>query len=527
MGMTPSGPTLRHESNATVTTGYSAVNFVPTDKIQTAVSYMDDYIVIDTLVPPSRYLPPTLSVTQLAAQMQTDLLNELNRLGLGKGSKVGAIAHPRSKEVEAEQFVRMPSGELIDPALAPTGHPDDSRRARLGIRSLRGEPLLSYFPTPAAAEMTMVGGKVTTCPCVCCRSHCVGADPKTKRLPVITRALAHDDADRLLLDAHTPVQASAPPSRAESPVAVRRTEPAVPAAVPAAAPAVRAEPSETKLRMRSAAPPTVPEPSTALGKPFTEPTAGRSVVRLVNGKREVRSVAPHKSLGDLRTAASLQPAPAPARRHLTPPRKLEPWEFETRPAARITVRPSGALGTASMPTKPEPATRNENGMGVFAPLQLSQDLETQLVLSEQVSPPRGAHTTPPLSSPSSFTSSRSQRETDSSPGSTHSVDSSSTPIAARYSRSTSNLRQKAREREREVPPMPPMPATIPEPIQPMQPSWIRAAPSAPTTPAKHFALGEYDYGSLPPRATTPGGTRVRIVSGNSPLNRPSRPHDRA
>ena len=162
-------------------------------------------------------------------------------------------------------------------------------------------------------------------------------------------------------------------------------------------------------------------------------------------------------------------------------------------------------------------------------LQLSDELASQLVLHDDVTPPRHVHaTTPPLSSPSSFTSSRSQRETDSSPGSTYSVDPSSTPIAARYSRSTSNLRQKARERE--LPPMPPMPTTVPQPIQPVQQP-VFGPSTAPTagsvTPAKQLALDEYEFRALPPRATTPGGTRVRIVAGNSPLTRAPYANDRA
>lgn len=481
------GPTLRHESNATVTTGSSAVSFVPTDQVQTAVSNYGDYIVIDTLVPPSRYLPPTLSVAKLAGQIQTDLVSELNRLGLGMGSRVASIAHPRSKEVEAEQFVRTPSGDLIDPALSSTGHPGDSRRAHLGVRSLRGEPLLTYFPPPAAAEPTSVGGQVTTCPCVCCRSHCVGADPQTKRLPILTGSLAADEAGNALVSA----------------------------------------PSAKEL---------VPSTSehTALGAPFSEAPSPRSIVRLVDGKREVRSVAPHKSLGDLRTTAAMQqPVPAlhASRRHLTPPsRKVETWEEEPRPAARITVRPSGALGTAQIPVSPAPPTRAEKGMSVFAPLQLSQDLESQLVLDESytqnhISPPRGVHTTPPLSSPSSYASSRYYRETDSSPGSAYSVDPSSTPIAARYSRSTSNLRQKA-AKDRELPPLPPMPTTIPAPIQPMQPTWAQRSQPAAQTPVKAPAhstpplqyeatMGQFGYEPSGPSQ----GTRVRVIAGNSPLNR--------
>ncbi|WFD42620.1 peptidylprolyl isomerase [Malassezia psittaci] len=468
----------------------AAVNFVPTDKIQTAVSYMDGYMVIDTLIPPSHYLPPTLDVTKLAAEMQTDLVNELNRLRLGKGSSVGAIAHPRSQEVEAEQFIRMPNGKLIDPALAPTGHPDDSRRARLGIRSLRGEPLLSYFPSPSAAEATYVNGVKTSCPCVCCRSNCPGANPHTKRLPVIESALAHDQYGHILLDENTPLVPSSSTSSSNTATELPRED-------------------EIRIAVKPSGP---VANSTTLGAPFAETSSGRSVVRLVNGKREVHNVAPHKSLGDLRATAPLQSNVAAERRHMTPPRKLETWQQPVSPSTRVTMRSSGiASNSSAKSTQPVndsahmPSSRMEKGMSVFAPLQLSDDLEHQLSLHEQVSPRRGTHTiTPPLSSPSSFTSSRSQRETDSSPGSNCSVDPSSTPIAARYSRSSSNLRQKARDRE--VPPLPRMPTTVPDPKESLrQPK-----------PSFHDALEEP---VLPQRSSTPGGARVRIVAGNSPLNR--------
>ncbi|WFC98533.1 hypothetical protein MYAM1_001261 [Malassezia yamatoensis] len=488
--MRGNGPTLRHEPNATVTTGYSAVNFVPTDKIQTAVSYMDGYMVIDTLIPPSHYLPPTLDVTKLAAEMQTDLVNELNRLRLGKGSSAGAIAHPRSQEVEAEQFVRLPTGELIDPALAPTSHPDDYRRARLGIRSLRGEPLLSYFPSPSAADTTYVNGVKTSCPCVCCRSNCPGANPHTKRLPVIDSALAHDQYGHVLLDENTPLVPSTSTSSSKNVTELPRRDEI----------RIAVKPSEPVAK------------SGTLGAPFAETLTGRSVVRLVNGKREVHNVAPHKSLGDLRATVPLQSSVSVERRHMTPPRKLETWQQPISPSTRITMRSTGtAPNSSTQPIQPVnesvhmPSSHMEKGMSVFAPLQLSDDLETQLSLQEQVSPRGGTHTiTPPLSSPSSFTSSRSQRETDSSPGSNCSVDPSSTPIAARYSRSSSNLRQKARDRE--VPPLPPMPITVPDPKEPLrQPK-----------PSFHDALEDP---VLPQRSSTPGGARVRIVAGNSPLHR--------
>ena len=124
---------------ATVTEGYSAVSFVPTDMPQTAVSVYEDMIVIDTIMPPTRYLPPTLSMSKLAAQMQTDLLTEIQRLGLGNGSQVGSIAHPRSEAAEAEPPRGMrKTGEQLSSKLRPK----DKRRAELGIRSLRGEPYL-------------------------------------------------------------------------------------------------------------------------------------------------------------------------------------------------------------------------------------------------------------------------------------------------------------------------------------------------------------------------------------------------
>ena len=77
-------PTVRKESSATITTGYSAVSFVPTEHVQTAVSEMDDHIVIDIIVPPTRYLPPTLTVAQIMKQIQEDLIRELENLGQGQ-----------------------------------------------------------------------------------------------------------------------------------------------------------------------------------------------------------------------------------------------------------------------------------------------------------------------------------------------------------------------------------------------------------------------------------------------------------
>ena len=102
-------PTLHHESSATVTKGHSAVSFVPTEHVQTAVSEFGDHIVIDTIIPPSRYLPPTLSVTKLANQIQTELEGELQRFGLGMGSQVASVAHPRSKEAVSYTHLTLPT----------------------------------------------------------------------------------------------------------------------------------------------------------------------------------------------------------------------------------------------------------------------------------------------------------------------------------------------------------------------------------------------------------------------------------
>ena len=209
---------------ATVTEGYSAVSFVPTDMPQTAVSVFEDMIVIDTIMPPTRYLPPTLSMTQLAAQMQTDLLAEIERLGLGNGSQVGSIAHPRSEAAEAEPPRGMrKTGEQLSSKLRP----QDKRRAELGIRSLRGEPYLSYFPAPKAGAPTVVNGVPTTCPCVCCQSGCSGPDPTTGRLAVISSSLA--------------------PEPQTQPTHVAKVAVAAPAAAPAAAAAPATPNKVTKV----------------------------------------------------------------------------------------------------------------------------------------------------------------------------------------------------------------------------------------------------------------------------------------
>ena len=72
--------------------------------------------------------------------------------------------------------------------------PEEVERARaLGIRSLRGEPYLTYFPDPEPAPPAQVNGAVTTCPCVCCRLGCPGADPETHRLPILEDALAPEE----------------------------------------------------------------------------------------------------------------------------------------------------------------------------------------------------------------------------------------------------------------------------------------------------------------------------------------------
>lgn len=194
--------------SATVTEGYSAVSFVPTDMPQTAVSVYKDMIVIDTIMPPTRYLPPTLSMTKLAAQMQTDLLAELERLGLGHGSQVGSIAHPRSDAAEAEPPRGYhKSGQQISLKLRP----QDKRRAQLGIRSLRGEPYLSFFPSPQAGEPVVVNGATTSCPCVCCRSGCSGADPSTGRLPVIESALVPEPKEQVSKKVQVSAEDKAPP----------------------------------------------------------------------------------------------------------------------------------------------------------------------------------------------------------------------------------------------------------------------------------------------------------------------------
>ena len=220
--------------------GHSAVSFVPTEHVQTAVSDFGDHIVIDTIIPPARYLPPTLSVAKLAGQIQDDLVRELNRLGLGMGTRVASVAHPRSKDAEAEQFVRTPQGHLVDPVLQPKN--EQYTRACLGIRSLRGEPLLTYFPDPKGAEPVLVHGAPTTCPCVCCRSGCAGADPATGKLALLPEALAKDAAGNILVD--VPPQPSTSQAASSTTLGEPFTEAKKTASpVPAPAPAPTATPT--------------------------------------------------------------------------------------------------------------------------------------------------------------------------------------------------------------------------------------------------------------------------------------------
>ena len=94
-------PTVRKESSATITTGYSAVSFVPTEHVQTAVSEMDDHIVIDIIVPPTRYLPPTLTVAQTRPPPHDALTREREPLRQGLGSSIASVAHPRRLYAES------------------------------------------------------------------------------------------------------------------------------------------------------------------------------------------------------------------------------------------------------------------------------------------------------------------------------------------------------------------------------------------------------------------------------------------
>ncbi|WFD05168.1 hypothetical protein MVES1_000494 [Malassezia vespertilionis] len=425
------GPTVRRETNAIVTTGHSAVSFVPTNEIQTSVSTVDDYIVIDMIIPPTQYMAPTLSMAKLSGQLQTDLINELNRLGLKDGSRIAAVAHPRSKEAEAEQFYRNTNGELVDPALDPVHRPDDYRRAKLGIRSLRGEPLLTHFPDPNPAVPVNIAGLISTCPCVCCRSGCTGADPFTKRLPILPRALARE-----------PVS----PNAQEAPLTqTHETVFSVRPVIPAPAP-------RTVSKDHTVVTPVPQLPAFDIDKPRTFRTEAtpQTIVKVL--RTPTNQVSASKSYGDMQSqfqATSI--SYELPRRHATPPirSEMDRWaEEQARQIRSVRAERTTKRGNALQ--------RTEKGTSVFAPLQLSENLEAALALDHV---PRG-HLTPPLSSPSSFNSSRGEKGVDSSPNSSFGT---STPIAARYSRSSSNLRQK--HKDSALPPVPPVPDTQVFPVR--------------------------------------------------------------
>jgi len=132
----------------------------------------------------------------------------------------------------------------------------------------------------------------------------------------------------------------------------------------------------------------------------------------------------------------------------------------SKPSSHLVVRPNSQRHMDSHDQ------RAQKGMSVFAPLQLSDDLAAALTLNDlgstDISPELSRHT-PPLSSPSSIGSTprvrgdTSRRQDLSPPDS--SIDATATPIAARFSRSLSNLRQKA-QRDAEIPPVPQTPATL-------------------------------------------------------------------
>lgn len=459
-------PKVRHDSHATVTMGHSAVSFVPTEHVQTAVSDFGDHIVIDTIIPPARYLPPTLSVAKLAGQIQDDLVRELNRLGLGMGTRVASVAHPRSKDAEAEQFVRTPQGHLVDPVLQPKN--EQYTRACLGIRSLRGEPLLTYFPDPKGAEPVLVHGAPTTCPCVCCRSGCAGADPATGKLALLPEALAKDAAGNILVD--VPPQPSTSQAASSTTLGEPFTEAKKTASpVPAPAPAPTATPTPAPaIRTRI-----VPVPSSErMPSSNAAVQAAASRIQPV-GATVVKTV---RSLGNLRghRAAApmfLTPASLPqTRERPLPPGPPVSAQALAPTESRISTRPSGGLhaGARQVPVREEvPSQRAEKGMSVFAPLQMSDELRHALTLNDLSSlslSPEGGRRTPPLSSPSSMGSTPryqgSHARPDVSP--IPMFDTSSTPIAARYCRSAGNLRQKARE---DLPPLPPLPKDVSAPGQ--------------------------------------------------------------
>lgn len=515
-------PTLHHESSATVTKGHSAVSFVPTEHVQTAVSEFGDHIVIDTIIPPSRYLPPTLSVTKLANQIQTELEGELQRFGLGMGSQVASVAHPRSKEAEAEQFVRSAAGQLVDPALAPKAHPHQNARARLGIRSLRGEPLLTYFPSPAAAEPVVVGGRATTCPCVCCRSGCTGADAHTGRLPVLKNALARDAAGNVMVDADDELAAQAQDMKLGEPF--REPEPR-PKELKAEPPVAMATAATAGAAPAPA--PTLVMPSTSSSAPRAEqmPRLTPAVIPHVSPDAP-RILKLHRSLGDLRGQRIESQSVPDVPRLVTPPSRavdVRGEELDAVPPlptySRVTLRPPGGDVAPAIRQVDVPMTRAEKGMSVFAPLQVTPELQSQLMLNNVSSTslsPMGERRTPPLSSPSSIGSTPRlvrSRPTDSSPGSLYSLDVNATPIAARYSRSTSNLRQAARERD--LPPVPPVPTVLPTAGIKYTP-WSVPPPSA---SSDSLYVREPNAAAAATASYPATGTRVRIVSGNSPLVR--------
>lgn len=521
-------PTMRRESHATVTTGYSAVSFVPTEYVQTAVSTYEDHVVIDMLIPPMRYLPPTLTVSQLTSQIQDDLVRELEKLGLGLGSRIASVAHPRSQYAEAEQFIRDASGHLIDPALLPQNH-TEFQRARLGIRSLRGEPLLTYFPSPAPAKSKVVNGVPTTCPCVCCRSGCVGADPRTRKLAVIPEALAKDVHGRTIVNVSPE---SAAPSWKKTPSSTSKPlsstllgEPFTEAKKPAVS---KAPPSSSKQPASL-----LTSRSTSKPQPQLKPQAkSQSQSHLLSPPQPqpqprptLTKIKPAKSLNDLRRTDSTSWTPSFTSTNLdpTPPVPTVPTDYlgssvssrdlkvpSTHKHSRVILRPGApSRNAAASAATPAPETsgasadsqlRAQKGMSLFAPLQMSDELRAALTLTDlgptYISPDLNRRT-PPLSSPSSLGSTPRVRDTSRqdlslSPPDTN-IDATITPIAARYSRSMSNLRQKA-HRDQEIPPIPSIPHDLA-----LHPS-----------PDLHHSQGSVYPGS---------GARMRIISGQVPYHR--------
>ncbi|KAL4400056.1 hypothetical protein ACI68E_002971 [Malassezia pachydermatis] len=495
-------PTVRHESNATVTMGYSAVSFVPTEHVQTAVSDYGDHIVIDTIIPPSRYLPPTLSVAKLAGQIQEDLVHELERLGLGMGSRIASVAHPRSKEAEAEQFIRGPGGQLLDPALLPQNS-EHFARARLGVRSLRGEPLLTYFPTPKGAEPTKVNGSVTTCPCVCCRSGCTGADPATGRLPLLPEMMAKDQYGNVLVDVPggSAFTESTPTATAVPPAA---TAAAGSKAATLGKPFDEAKRSQVQPTSSvTPVPVAVPTPADQAATPAAAAVSSRTpqAPQTMPSSRPANHLHTAKSMGDLLMASSSEVPPLPKDAAPSVPNKTSRLTVRASPlmaSSKSTGNTSVSTRHTELPSTKQPTTRAEKGMSVFAPLQVSNEFEEALTLHDlsslSLSPDMGRRT-PPLSSPSSIGSTPripDARRADGSPPESLLPDPSVTPIAARYSRSASNLRQKAREQE--LPPLPPLPKDLSSPtlssVQDTMPvSRVRIVPNpSPLMPSNSFGF---------------------------------------